>query len=174
MALALPLWLATTGVQAQGKSGVTVDVGVDNTPPGKQAFLPVTLSTTDDFRTAHISLEISFPGKLISFREAIKGSAAESAGAEIKTRLKDSGDNAEQSLLQVEMSATEAISQGELLKLAFEVAKDAAAYTVIKLKNSKQKVRSVDGKTLEARGMDGVITVIPPDVPLYGCFFYMH
>ncbi|MBI4454965.1 MAG: hypothetical protein HY644_03600 [Acidobacteria bacterium] len=164
--------LANPFASAQESPAASVNLGSGSAAPGEHALLAVTLSTTDHSPMAEVLLEISFPGKLISFKKAIQ--SATTTSGEVKARVENPRNQAEQNLLRVDISAAKGIPQGELLKLAFEVSKEAEVYQVVKLKNLKQTVRSVEGRAIQARGMDGVIMIFPEKTPLSSCFFYMH
>ncbi len=170
--LALLVWLVPASLQAQPT--VSVGLGVDVITPGERVFLAVTLTTTDDPQVGKVFFEMSFPRKLLSFIEATKGRATETAGGEIKTQLRDSEGKIEESILRVDVSASRTIPPGVLVKLAFDVSKEAKADSQIKLKNLKLTAQSLEGQPLEARGSDGSITVVSEAPVSFACFFYMH
>ena len=81
------------------------------------------------------------------------------------------GDDGEQQILCVDVSSTEAIGQGLLVMLTFEVSQEIAINHDIQLENLSQSSKTLDGGDLSARGLDGSITSIE-FIP--ACFFYMH
>ena len=109
------------------------------------------------------------PAAVLSFKEAALGGAV-SEGAALDTELRD-GEDGEQKILSVEVSSTEAIGQGLLVTLTFEVSQEIAINHDIQLDNLSQSSKSLDGEDLRARGLGGSITSIE-FIP--ACFFYMH
>lgn len=174
LVLAVSLGLMLGPLHAQRKPTAQIDLGVDVVTPGNQALLPVTLSTSEDPQVAKVSLEVSFPAKIISFASAARGPAAEASAAQIEAKLRPAGPDAGEKLLVVEVSASKAIPQGVLLKLVFDVSQDAEQEKPIELKNLRQKAELVTGEALEAQGIGGTITVVSADSPIFACFFYMH
>ena len=168
---ALMFMLATMPVSPQGEPGVNVDLGVivDTFAPGDPVELPVTLVTRYDPQVGSVSFEMAFPAAVLSFKEAALGGAV-SEGAALDTELRD-GEDGEQKILSVEVSSTEAIGQGLLVTLTFEVSQEIAINHDIQLDNLSQSSKSLDGEDLRARGLGGSITSIE-FIP--ACFFYMH
>jgi len=170
---ALYMWVLILPILAQSKPTVNLDLGVlvliDPLISGARVALPLTLVTRDESQVAKAHLETSFPSKTISFIGATSGAAAESVKLEIETQLVDS-ENGE-TILQIDISASEAIPQGVLLTLTFEVSKQVELGSEIKLKSLKQTSHSIEGQELETAGVDGSIRVLEP---LHACLFYLH
>ena len=137
---------------------------------GGKVPVPVTLAANPmETKVSRISMEVSFPATPLIFREAAKGSALESFEAKIQTAIKDA-ENGDK-VLQLDVSAPQALPQGTLVNLSFEISQGAKPDVEIKLKNLKPAAIGTDGKPLDTYGIDGSITVMPPAA---ACFFYMH
>ncbi len=87
----------------------------------------------------------------------------------IRTELLESE---EEKVLQVELSSSDPIPEGDLLELLFDVAPEAEPNDEYFLENLAQRIETAQGEALEATGLDGFITVVGDAV--FGCFFYMH
>jgi len=172
---------------SQGQPAVNVDLGMimDSFLPGDQVSVPITLVTRNEPQVGKISLEVSYPSELISFVEATLGSAAEAAGAEVRTQVVESADSAEteretgldesqdldRKILRLDISASRVIPQGLLLNLTFEMSGQIAINHEIPLENLKQTAQSLEGQEIRARGLGGAIA---PIEAIPACFFYMH
>lgn len=169
---ALIFMLTVVPVSSQGEPGVNLDLGVivDTFAPGDLVELPVTLVTRYDPQVGSVSFEVAFPAAVLSFKGAALGGAVKTEGAELNTQLRD-GEDGERKILSVDISSTEAIGQGLLVMLTFEVSQEIAINHDIQLENLSQSSKSLDGGDLSARGLDGSITSIE-FIP--ACFFYMH
>jgi len=114
-------------------------------------------------------LEVSFSNKLLTFNSVTRGAGAESLELTIQTELLESE---EENVLQVELSSSDPIPEGNLLELLFDVAPEAEPNDEYTLKNIVLGIETAQGEALEARGLDGFIVVVGDAV--FGCFFYMH
>ena len=132
------------------------------------------LSTTEDPLVGKVSFELSYPAELLSFVEANPGPGAESSGANIKTEVYNSQDDVGETILRVEVSAPRSIPQGVLLRLTFQVSEEAPTPSQIVVRNVEHSAESVEGEVLETQGINGTVTVISEDSPIFACFFYMH
>ena len=74
----------------------------------------------------------------------------------------------------MEVSAPQSIPQGILLRLTFQVSEEAPTPSQIVLRNVKHSAESVEGEVLETHGINGTVTVISADSPIFACFFYLH
>ena len=167
------VWLsAIAALAAQSGPSISLDLGVvmETAAIGAKVAMPVTLVTnSEETKVERVTLQMSFPAKGLTFREATKGTALLSIDASIDAEVKDS-ENGEK-ILQLEVSAPGAMPQGTLVYLSFEIGHDIEPDTEIRMKNLKQSAQAVDGKALDTYGIDGSITVLTPAAP---CFFYMH
>ncbi len=155
---------------AQAQSGkASIELGIGVAGPGEHASVPVTLSAGNSGEVAKIMFEVSFPNQLLTFNSVAKGADAESLEITIQTELLESE---EENVLQVELSSSDPIPEGDLLELLFDVAPEAEPNDEYTLKNLAQRIETAQGEVLEATGLDGFITVVGDAV--FGCFFYMH
>ncbi len=155
---------------AQAQSGrASVELGIGVAGPGEHASVQVTLSAGNSGEVGKILFELSFPNKLLTFNSVAKGADAESLEITIETELLESE---EENVLQVELSSSDPIPEGDLLELLFDVAPEAEPNDEYTLKNLAQRFETAQGETIEATGLDGFINVVGDAV--FGCFFYMH
>lgn len=131
--------------------------------------MPVTLSATNPSGVVRILFEVPFPNKLLTFNSVAQGAVAGSLEITIRTELLESE---EENVLQVELSSSDPIPEGDLLELLFDVAPEAEPNDEYTLKNIVQRIETTQGEALEATGLDGFIIVVGDAV--FGCFFYMH
>ncbi len=171
---ALLIWLMCAPISAQRTPTVHIDPGLDAIVPGEQVFLSTVLSTTEDPLVGKISFELSYPTELLSFVEANPSKGAELSGANIKTEVYNSQDDVGETILRVEVSAPRSIPPGVLLKLTFQVSEEAPTPSQIVVRNVEHSAESVEGEVLETQGINGTVTVISEDSPIFACFFYMH
>ena len=154
---------------AQAQSGrASIELGIGVAGRGEHASVPVTLSASPN-GVGRILFEVSFPNKLLTFNSVAQGADAGSLEITIRTELQESE---EENILQVELSSSDPIPEGDLLELLFDVAPEAEANDEYILKNIAQRIETPQGKALEATGLDGFIIVVGDAV--FGCFFYMH
>ena len=154
---------------AQAQSGrASIELGIGVAGPGEHASVPVTLSASPS-GVGRIMFEVSFPNKLLTFNSVAQGTDAGSLEITIRTELLESE---EENVLQVELSSSDPIPEGDLLELLFDVAPEAEPNDEYTLKNIVQRIETTQGEVLEATGLDGFITVVGDAV--FGCFFYMH
>ncbi len=155
---------------AQAQSGwASLELGIGVAGPGEHATVPVILSAGNPGGVGKIFFELSFPNKLLTFSSFAKGADTESLEITILTELLESED---ENILQVELSSSEPIPEGNLLELLFDVAPEAEPNDEYTLKNIVQRIETTQGEALEATGREGFIIVVGDAV--FGCFFYMH
>ena len=167
----LLFWITLGGAAAQSETVVTLDLGVDVAAPGAQVFVPVTFSNSDSRPVSNVSLEVSFPKKQLAFVEVGVADAAKPLELKIAAELA-AGASSDESLLKVEATSSGPIPKGDLLKLSFTISKEAKLNDDIVLKNLKQTARTLQGESLQARGANGMVTVLQG--AFFACFFYMH
>ena len=157
----------------QAESGrASIELGIGVAGPGEHPSVPVTLSATNPSGVVRILFEVSFPNKLLTFNSVnsvAQGADAGSLEITIRTELLESE---EENVLQVELSSSDPIPEGNLLELLFDVAPEAEPNDEYTLKNIVQRIETTQGEALEATGLDGFIIVVGDAV--FGCFFYMH
>ena len=162
----------TLGVaQAQSEGLVSVDLGMGIAGPGEHAWVPVTLSAGHASRVGRIFLEVSFPRQFVSFNSVIQVAAAESFRLDIKTEVQE---KAGEDVLRIELSSPSPFPQGELIELQFDVSQEDLPNQEFNVKNLEQRVETLEGEVLEARGLDGLIIVAIFGEAIPACFFYMH
>ena len=162
----------TLGVaQAQSEGAVSIDLGMGIAGPGEHAWVPVTLSAGHASRVGRILLEVSFSRQFLSFNSATQVAPAKSLRLDIKTEVQE---NEGEDVLRVEVSSSSPLPQGELIQLQFDVSQEAQPNQEFSVKSLKQRVETLEGEVLEARGLDGLIIVAIFGEAIPACFFYMH
>jgi len=116
-------------------------------------------------------LEISFPRQFVSFNSATQVAAAESLRLDIKTELQEKEG---EDVLRIELSSPSPFPQGELIELQFDLSQEALPNQEFSVKNLEQRVETLEGEVLKARGSDGLIIVAVFGEAIPACFFYMH
>lgn len=126
-----------------------------------------------------LSLEITFPAKLLSFLKAEKSFLVEAAKGQIQADVQ-SDSRADQSTLKLTLSTPagetprEFIPDGPIAYLTFRVAKEAPLDTEIVLAAKAGGVTTDD----PPRPIPSIATsdgrILIKLVPLTACFFYMH
>ncbi len=167
--LACGLTLGVARTQSEGL--VSVDLGMGIAGPGEHAWVPVTLSAGHASRVGRILLEISFPRQFVSFNSATQVAAAESLRLDIKTELQEKEG---EDVLRIELSSPSPFPQGELIELQFDLSQEALPNQEFSVKNLEQRVETLEGEVLKARGSDGLIIVAVFGEAIPACFFYMH
>jgi len=158
----------TLGVaQAQSDGLVSVDLGMGIAGPGEHAWVPVTLSAGHASRVGRIFLEVSFPRQF----SATQAAASESLRLVIKTEVQE---KEEEDVLRIELFSSSPFPQGELIELQFDVSQEALPNQEFNVKNLEQRVETLEGEVLKARGSDGLIIVAVFGEVIPACFFYMH
>ena len=157
--------------QGQDQQSVEVNLGSDMTTRGGPAQIPVILFTRGT-KVGKVAGEVTFPGKLLSYDKAVRGSAGEEAAAEVSVELLNDGQDTERSILRVVVSATKEIPPGVLLDLRFRVSPDAEV-GVLALKNAL-KAMTLEGEEIKGvKGKDGEVDV-KIITPVVACFFFTH
>ena len=155
---------------AQPQSGkASIELGIGVAGPGEHASVPVTLSAGNPSGVGRILFAVSFPNKLLIFNSVAQEADAGSLEITIRTELLE---GEEENVLQVELSSSDPIPEGDLLELLFDVAPEAEPNDEYTLKNIVIRIETTQGEALEATGLDGFIIVVGDAV--FGCFFYMH
>ncbi len=164
-------------VSAQDAPVARVKLGFDNQTPGKEVAIALVLDVTAGAEVGSTVGEVSFPSKLLTFKEVRPSVVAQGNGAEIRGALKTPGPDPKTSVVTVTATARtgESLSTGVLADLVFEIASDAPIDSSIDLKlaakafltgKASQPVASVvtENGTIKVTDFAPVIT----------CFFYMH
>lgn len=159
------------GLIAQSQPSASLDLGIviDVIAPGGKVAVPLTLTTSEDPKVGKASVRIGYPGSQLTFLDVTRGPALEPLSPKVRTDVKDAegGEKA----VEVEISTAAPMPQGLLLSLNFQIGGDVKPETEMRLRNMSQGVETVDGKKVQAYGIDGSIKVLEPAAP---CFFYMH
>jgi hypothetical protein len=160
----------------QQTSTVSLNLSSDIEGPGYEVTITVNLRVPDGVGVGKAVSEISYPGKILEYIEAIRGLSAEAVGADLtaSTEALD-GDT---SILTVSITANEggSLPQGVLADLRFMISAEAPAdETTIPLVNQVSAWSDQTPRTpIESvSGEDGQVT-ITADPPIFACFFYMH
>jgi hypothetical protein len=164
------------GAAPQNSSAPALDLSSDIEGPGYEVTLTLNLRVPEGVAISKAVSEITYPGNLLSFVEAMRGLSAEAAGAEVMAEAEDPGG--ETAILRVTIAAKEgdSIPSGILADLRFKISEEAPAdETKVPLKNKvfawSDQVPPTPIESIT--GEDGEVT-ISATPPVFACFFYMH
>lgn len=168
-----PVTVATP--QVEGTTS-RLNLGFDKSVPGDQAFIPLILTPATGVEIGRIIAEITFPSHLLSFEEARRGAAANSADAQVSTRVSAEEQSPENSILEVVVATEEgaAIPGGIVVYLTFRIADHAPGGQIIELQNTARVFTTDDPlDPVELTTTNGEIENLEFPV-LFACFFFMH
>ena len=175
----------TNAVEAQvalekPEAPIRLTVGRTEGPPQSEVTVQVSLSADRDVKVASISMNITFPNRLLSFIRADKTGLIEAVGTEMKVEVEADAYDSNKSILKLTLSTLEeggsgkALPEGPIAEIAFIILDEAQPGTDITLKNEAHVVAVEDPlKQIEpVIAEDGAIWVI--ESLIFSCFFYMH
>lgn len=167
--------MITLRAQDNTTTSARVDLGIDKSNPGGQAFIPIIFTPADGVEVGTLLAEITFPNKQLVFQEAKKGGSADSANVNITTEVKNDAESPEKTVLAVKVeNETGPILAGVLVNLVFKILDGVPIGEKIQLENSATTfTRDNPPKALKAASAGGVIETIAVPV-IFACFFYMH
>lgn len=165
------LHLISTFTSGQSNDQPTISLGDALVHPLEETSLPVQLSGVEGEALVHLEMKIQFPAVPLRFsrveRDESKSSLSIQTGVESDTQ--DAGQTA---ILLLEVNSTEALSEGELLQLAFEATDEIYESEELVIKITEASLRTINGEQIEELNLeDGKVTI---SIPLFSCFFYMH
>jgi len=166
--------------QAKPEAPIRLTVGRTDGPPQSEVTVQAFLSADRNVKVALISMNITFPNRLVSFIRAEKTGLIEAVGTEMKVEVEADAYDPNKSILKLTLSTLEeggsgkALPEGPIAEIAFMILDEAQPGTDITLKNEAHVVAAEDPlKQLEpVLAEDGVISVI--ESLIFSCFFYMH
>jgi hypothetical protein len=172
--LCLFVLVAGAGSAQELPTGVTVSAtaGV----PGAEVTTPVYLASAKEAKPGAITLSLSFPSHLLTFRK-VESDLADAFGFTVATALK-TRDEGSTTVLDVDIRYKEAdgkvIPDGPVARLTFEISATATMNTAITLHAAVVGTTTdVPPKPLTpVKAYDGKIDVTGEAV--FACFFYMH
>jgi hypothetical protein len=169
--LTWPLILIGTAALPQLEGPVTLEVGkvAATVSPGEQVEVPITLVAPEATPVSRISFEIGYSPQQIFFISFQTGPAGDDAHAQLEVRSRDSEEGDQ--ILIIDISAEQALPEGVLCTLTFEIPEGTELGSRIPVRNLKQTAETQEGQTLEVAGEDGYILFLGF---LPACFFYMH
>lgn len=145
-----------------------------------EAEIPVPLYfASGGISTGALSLEITFPARLLSFVKVEKSFLVDAVKGQVEAKVESDAGN-EKATLKVTFatppgeSPREFIPDGPIANISFRIAKEAPLGTEIILGMRATGVTTGDppGKIDPIATPDGIVSV--KSVPLTACFFYMH
>jgi hypothetical protein len=165
----------TLRAQDNTTTSTRVDLGIDKSNPGSQAFIPIIFTPANEIEVGTLLVEISFPSKQLVFQEAKNGGSAGSANVNITTEVKNDVKNPEKTVLAVKVeNETGPILAGVLVNLVFKILDGVPIGEKIQLEdNATAFTRDNPPRALKPASAGGVIETIAVPV-IFACFFYMH
>ena len=178
-------WAAVARAQVQvidetAEKSIHLTVSSTEGPPQSEVSVQASLSTGHDVEVVSISVNITFPNKILSFAWAGKSGLAEGAGTQIKMEVEVDTEDQDKSILKLTLSSSEeresskALPEGPIAEIAFTISEDAQPGTQITLRSEASAITTADPpKQIEPiTTEDGGILVI--ESLIFSCFFYMH
>ncbi len=169
-----PMIIIGAVVFPQLERPVNLDVGkvTATVSPGEQVDIPITMIAPEAASVSKISLEIAYSPEQISFISFQKGSASDGAHAELNVRTRDSEEG--DKILTIDIGAEQALPEGVLCTLTFEIPEGTELGSRIPVRNLRQTAETKEGQFLEVGGEDGFILFLGYIPAIPACFFYMH
>ena len=178
--LVLVVWTASAlmGGPMMGalQESPSLDLSSDIEGPGWEVSITVNLRVPEGVGVGKAVSEVTYPGQMLEFIEAIRGLSAEAVGAEVtaSTEALDS----ETSILTVTITAKEgeSIPQGILADLRFKISEEAPAddTTVPLINQVSAWSNEIPPNPIEPIGGENGVVTISANPPVFACFFYMH
>lgn len=172
------LCLATSYGWQNASQKVTVTVGDAMAPPEWIVRVPVSLGLAEGAQIGQLTMELTYPSKVLSYVRFEPDEALKSAGAEVTVEAPQAPDE-QRGMVVVKATASKdkgkPIPPGILLYLVFQVASGAEPGPLT-LETRKARVEgwSPDQKVSLSEVKPATLTVAPGGLPALGCFFYMH
>ena len=167
-------------IEEKSEKSIHLTVSSTEGPPQSEVLVQASLSTGHDVEVVSISVNITFPNKILFFAWAGKSGLAEGAGTEMKMEVETDTEDQDKSILRLTLSSTEeresykALPEGPIAEIAFTISEDAQPGTQITLRSEASAMTTADPpKQREPiTTEDGRISVI--ESLIFSCFFYMH
>jgi hypothetical protein len=170
--------LTLTGVLAAVSAGpaaaqaVMLDVGavVVLLEPNPTIELPVTLNAPGE-GPVHVTMELAYPTDTLKFLNVKPAAILEATKTQVTAEAKPVQTGAKEQIIAIEIKAPSPLTSGALATVNFTTTEAAAPGMELPVRNVSRTAKSASGQALEARGAEGMITLVEPPAP---CFFYMH
>ena len=166
--------------QAKPAAPIRLSVGRTEGPPQSEVTVQAFLSADGNLKVASISMNITFPNRLVSFIRVDKTGLIEAMETQMEVEVEVHAYDPNKSILKLTLSTLEegesgkALPEGPIAEIAFIILDEAQPGTDITLKNEAHVVAVEDPlKQIEpVIAEDGAIWVI--ESLIFSCFFYMH
>ena len=166
--------------QAKPEAPIRLTVGRTEGPPQSEVTVQAFLSADRNIKVASISMNITFPNRLVSFIRAERSGLIEVMETQMEVEVEVDAYDPNKSILKLTLSSLEeggsgkALPEGPIAEIAFTISEEAQPGTEIVLKNEAHVVVAEDPlKQIEpVVAEDGAISVIVSLI--FSCFFYMH
>ena len=145
---------------------------MDVAGPGQHVYIPATFSTDARSTVTRLVLEVTFSEEKLLYGETLPGAAVESNELKIEASFMDLPDEGAQERLRVEISSTQGLPPGELLRISFRISEDAELNEDIIVKNVLLDIETSEGEDPQVTSSDGTVAVIAN--AFFACFFYTH
>lgn len=165
----------------QAGSGVAVDLGTADGPPGSTIFVPVNVAVPDKMSITRLELEVRFEKGLLSFVRADPTPRSKADDVKLATSTEDDPDDPRLSIVRLTATADGGLATSAVADLFFRITPDARpsgstshkAGAITTVLNKTARVGTGGDELTVAEGRDGEVE-ITEGVALFGCFFYMH
>jgi len=136
--------------QEKPEAPIRWTVGRTEGPPQSEVTVQVSLSADRDVKVASVSMNITFPNRLVSFIREDKTGLIEVVGTEIKAEVETDAEDEDQSVLKLTLSSLEEggfwkdLPEGPIAEIAFIILDEAQPGTDFTLKNEAHVVAVED------------------------------
>jgi len=169
---------SAAAVQPEGKA--TVVLGSATAPPEWEVRVPISLTLGEGTQVGRFTIRIAYPAQVLRYIKVERSEPLEKAGLDVKAEPVKGAAGADTAHLQIEIVASakesKPIPSGVIANVVFNVTDKAEPrswpITVDEVKAWAPSPSSAELKS--ADGRPGTLTVAPPGLPIFACFFYMH
>jgi hypothetical protein len=168
-----------TASASQPAAQVTLSLADVIAPPEWEMRVGLTMATAEGTQVGRVRMRVGYPSKVLQFVRVESSEELKGAGLELRAEPAKGTAAAETSWLDVEVPASappKALTAGRLGTLLFKVAGNAEArdWPLTIEDVHAWGVSSPSAELKAAAAPAAKMTVAPPGLPIFACFFYMH
>jgi hypothetical protein len=177
VSLTIALSIASAaGAQTTGEPKVTVGLVDAIAPATWEIRVPVEVTVAPGTSVARVSFQVLYPAKILEYQRTEAAEMLQAAGIELKAQPPQT--KSDPASVEIEIAANaklKTLPSGRLGNVVFKIA-DAAeeGESAVKAAQVKAWGPTPSAALGAAAGPDGKLTVAPPGLPIFACFYYMH
>jgi hypothetical protein len=169
----------TTGAAPQAPAQVTISLADVIAPPEWEMRVGVSMATAEGAEVGRVTMRVGYPAAVLQFLRAESSEELKGAGVELRGQTVNGPAGAETAWVQVEAPAAtprKALPSGRLGTLLFKVAETAEPrdWPLTVADVHAWGVSPPPAELKAAAAPAAKMTVAPPGLPIFACFFYMH